>query len=61
MQSTQNTEIFDASLALISTNMEAWSNLLAEDATMEIPYAGATILTLRLRSMPSVVSQGLKS
>jgi uncharacterized protein len=41
MQPTQNTEIFDASLALISTDMEAWSNLLAEDAIMEIPYAAA--------------------
>jgi uncharacterized protein len=41
MQPTQNTEIFDASLALISTNMEAWSNLLAEDTIMEIPYAAA--------------------
>jgi ketosteroid isomerase-like protein len=41
MQPTQNTEIFDTSLALISTNMEAWSNLLAEDAIMEIPYATA--------------------
>jgi hypothetical protein len=43
MQSTQNTGIFDASLALISTDMEAWSNLLAEDAIMEIPYAAAIV------------------
>ncbi len=43
MQPTQKTinEIFDASLALINTNTEAWSNLLAEDAIMEIPYAAA--------------------
>jgi uncharacterized protein len=41
MQPTQNIEIFDTSLILISTNMEAWSNLLAEDAIMEIPYAAA--------------------
>ncbi len=37
MQPTQNTieEIFDAYLALVGTNIEAWSELLTEDAIME--------------------------
>ncbi len=44
MQIIQNSEqtieeIFDAQLALSCTNIEAWSDLLAEDAIMEIPYA----------------------
>lgn len=56
MQSTQNTEIFDASLALISTNMEAWSNLLAEDAIMEIPYAAAIGAPSRLTGKSVIYS-----
>jgi uncharacterized protein len=33
--------IFAAHLALIGTDVEAWSDLLAEDATVEFPYAAA--------------------
>jgi uncharacterized protein len=44
MQPTQIEEIFDNYLALMSTsNIEAWSELLAEDAIMEIPYAAAAL------------------
>jgi uncharacterized protein len=47
MQQTQNSaqlpilEIFDAHLALIGTNIQAWADLLAEDAIAEFPYATA--------------------
>jgi uncharacterized protein len=32
-------QIFAAHLALIGTNIEAWSDLLAEDIVVEFPYA----------------------
>jgi uncharacterized protein len=54
MQSTQNTEIFDAILALISTNVEAWSDLLAEDGIMEIPYAAAFGAPTRLAGKSAI-------
>jgi uncharacterized protein len=54
MQPTQNIEIFDASLALIGTNVEAWSNLLAEDAIMEIPYAAAIGAPSRLTGRSAI-------
>jgi NAD(P)-dependent dehydrogenase (short-subunit alcohol dehydrogenase family) len=46
MQQTQNldrpiSEIFDAHLALIGTNVPAWADLLAEDAIVEFPYAAS--------------------
>jgi uncharacterized protein len=47
MQQTQNldrltiSEIFDAHLALIGTNVPAWADLLAEEAIFEFPYASA--------------------
>ncbi len=55
MQSTQKTieEIFDATLAFIGTNAEAWSDLLAEDAIMESPYA-AVGMPQRLEGKPAV-------
>ena len=34
-------EVFAAHLALIGTDVQAWSNLLAEDAVVEFPYASA--------------------
>jgi uncharacterized protein len=54
MKPTQNTEIFDNSLALISKNVEAWSNLLAEDAIMEISYAAAIGAPSRLTGKSAI-------
>ena len=34
-------KVFAAHLALIGTDVQAWSNLLAEDAIVEFPYASA--------------------
>ncbi len=34
-------QVFAAHLALIGTDIEAWSDLLAEDAILEFPYASA--------------------
>ncbi len=34
-------EVFATHLALIGTDVQAWSNLLAEDAIAEFPYATA--------------------
>jgi uncharacterized protein len=41
-------EIFDAHLALIGTNVEAWADLLGEEAIAEFPYAAALGLPPRL-------------
>ncbi|MGL5833852.1 MAG: nuclear transport factor 2 family protein [Waterburya sp.] len=56
MQPTQHTidEIFDTALALISTSVEAWSDLLAEDAIMEIPYAPAIGAPSRLEGKSDI-------
>lgn len=54
MRSTQNTDVFDASLALIAADMEAWSNLLADDAIMEIPYAAAIGAPSRLEGKSNI-------
>lgn len=34
-------QIFAAHLALIGTDIQAWADLLAEDAVVEFPYASA--------------------
>ena len=56
MQPTQNTieEIFNAYIALVSTNIEAWSDLLAEDAVVELPYASALGVPPRLESKSGI-------
>jgi uncharacterized protein len=46
MQQQQNldrliSDIFDAHLALIGTNVPAWADLLAEEAIFDFPYAAA--------------------
>lgn len=60
MQSTQNfeqktiEEILDAHLALISTNTEAWAELLAENIIVEFPYAAALSKPPRLEGKAAV-------
>ncbi|MFN6498078.1 MAG: nuclear transport factor 2 family protein [Nostoc sp. DedQUE01] len=60
MQSSQNlgqnaiAEIFDAYLALIATNIQAWSDLLAEDVIVEFPYAAALGIPQRLEGKSAV-------
>ncbi len=55
MQPTQIEEIFDTHLALMSaSNMEAWSELLAEDAMMEIPYGAALGMPPRLEGKAAI-------
>ena len=41
MEHNSIAEVFTAHLALIGTDVEAWSDLLAEDAIVEFPYASA--------------------
>lgn len=47
-------KFFDDTLALITTNIEAWSDLLAENAIMEIPYAAAIGAPPRLEGKPAI-------
>lgn len=55
MQPTQIEEIFDTHLALmIASNIEVWSELLAEDAVMEIPYAAALGMPPRLEGKAAI-------
>ena len=55
MQPTQNEEIFDTHLALMTaSNIEAWSELLAEDVVMEIPYAAALGMPPRLEGKAAI-------
>jgi uncharacterized protein len=58
-QSTPHPDIIDAYLASISTNIEAWSDLLVEDAIMEVPYAAALGVPPRLAGK-SVIYNYLK-
>jgi uncharacterized protein len=58
-QSTPHPDIVDAYLASISTNIEAWSDLLVEDAIMEVPYAAALGVPPRLEGK-SVICNYLK-
>lgn len=60
MQPTQDleqnpiTDIFDAHLALMVTNIEAWADLLAEDIIVEFPYASALGAPPRLEGKSAV-------
>ncbi len=60
MQPTQNLEqdtiakIFDAHLAMISNNVKAWADLLAEDAIVEFPYASALGAPQRLEGKEAI-------
>jgi uncharacterized protein len=46
--------IFAAHLALIGTDVEAWSDLLAEDAVVEFPYASALGAPSRFEGKPAI-------
>jgi uncharacterized protein len=41
MEQNPIAQVFAAHFALIGTDIEAWSDLLAEDAIVEFPYAAA--------------------
>ena len=41
MEQNSIAQVFAAHLALIGTDVKAWSDLLAEDAVVEFPYASA--------------------
>ena len=47
-------EVFAAHLALIGTDIQAWSNLLAEDAIVEFPYASALGAIVRLEGKSAI-------
>ena len=47
-------EVFAAHLALIGTDVQAWSNLLAEDAVVEFPYASALSSQGRLEGKSAI-------
>ena len=47
-------QIFAAHLALIGTDVEAWSDLLAEDAVVEFPYAAALGAPSRFEGKPAI-------
>jgi uncharacterized protein len=60
MQQPQNlylqtiSEIFDAHLALIGTNVPAWADLLAEEAIVEFPYASALGVSTRFEGKSAI-------
>jgi uncharacterized protein len=60
MQPIQNIEqnptsqVFAEHLALIGTDIDAWSELLAEDAVVEFPYASALGAPSRFAGKPAI-------
>jgi uncharacterized protein len=60
MQPIQNIEqnptsqVFATHLALIGTDIEAWSDLLAEDVVVEFPYATALGAPSRFEGKPAI-------
>jgi uncharacterized protein len=63
MQQIQNldrlpiSEIFDAHLALIGTNVSAWADLLAEEAIVEFPYATALGASTRYEGKSAIFNR----
>jgi uncharacterized protein len=63
MPQTQNldrqtvSEIFDAHLALIGTNVPAWADLLAEEAIVEFPYAAALGASIRYEGKSAIANR----
>jgi ketosteroid isomerase-like protein len=47
-------EVFDAHLTLIGTNVEAWADLLGEEAVAEFPYATALGLPPRIAGKSAI-------
>lgn len=56
MEQNAITQVFAAHLALIGTDVEAWSDLLAEDAIVEFPYASALGSPSRLEGKPAILN-----
>ncbi|NJO42969.1 MAG: nuclear transport factor 2 family protein [Cyanobacteria bacterium RU_5_0] len=54
MKQNSTSQVFAAHLALIGTDVEAWSDLLAEDAIVEFPYASALGSPSRLESRSAI-------
>ncbi|MBD2309867.1 PhzA/PhzB family protein [Chroococcidiopsis sp. FACHB-1243] len=54
MEQNSIAQVFAAHLALIGTDMRAWSDLLAEDAVVEFPYASALGSPSRLEGKPAI-------
>lgn len=54
MEQNSIAQVFAAHLALIGTDVEAWSKLLAEDAIVEFPYASALGSPSRLEGKPAI-------
>lgn len=54
MEQNPIAQVFAAHLALIGTDVQAWSNLLAEDAIVEFPYASALGSPSRLEGKSAI-------
>lgn len=54
MEQNPIAQVFAAHLALIGTDVQAWSDLLAEDAIVEFPYASALGSPSRLEGKPAI-------
>jgi uncharacterized protein len=54
MKQNPISRIFAAHLALIGTDVRAWSDLLAEDAIVEFPYAAALGSPSRFEGKPAI-------
>lgn len=54
MEQNSIAQVFAAHLALIGTDIEAWSDLLAEDAIVEFPYASALVSPSRLEGKSAI-------
>jgi uncharacterized protein len=54
MEQNAIAQVFTAHLALIGTDIQAWSDLLAEDAIVEFPYAAALGMPDRFEGKPAI-------
>jgi uncharacterized protein len=54
MEQNSIDRVFAAHLTLIGTDVEAWSDLLAEDAIVEFPYATALGSPSRFEGKPAI-------
>lgn len=54
MEQNSIAQVFAAHLALIGTDIQAWSDLLAEDAVVEFPYASALGSPSRSKGKPAI-------
>lgn len=54
MEQNPIAQVFAAHLALIGTDVKAWSDLLAEDALVEFPYASALGAIGRFEGKPAI-------